>query len=369
MIMLAITLATFALGFVLIRLLNNVALAPWRRSAEQHWTTRARLLYPAMASSRLNVILVPLDMALAWHVVYPSLSLICPFTSGLVGAVIGNRAMIRETFPDYSFKTRLIGACVEFVLKTCPYAAVAFAAFSSWNGGYDAGWWVVVGAVALSVLFAIGMEFWILKWLGCLRLADGRIGPIIRGVADRMHVPMRRAWILRSNICQAYARMLTREVVFTEAIVEKLSDVQIAAVGAHELTHLNEPRRVVLTLAITGALFNQLVLLALVIPARNGQFGWGVAFCILACGARALQHRIRQQMELRADAGASAATQIGSVAYAQALEATARLNQSPAVMSRRTRHIHPNLYDRMLSAGVTPNYPGSFSFRLWRKIA
>ena len=62
-----------------------------------------------------------------------------------------------------------------------------------------------------------------------------------------------------------------------------------------------------------GRCFNRLMLLALVIPAGKGQFGWGMACCIHGCVARVLQHRIGQQIELLADAGVNAAAPFAPV--------------------------------------------------------
>jgi hypothetical protein len=48
---------------------------------------------------------------------------------------------------------------------------------------------------------------------------------------------------------------------------------------------------------------------------------------------------------------------VDKVVYAQALERLYEINQTPAVMPRRATKIHPDLYDRMIAAGVTPDYP------------
>ena len=47
---------------------------------------------------------------------------------------------------------------------------------------------------------------------------------------------------------------------------------------------------------------------------------------------------------------------VNAMTYARALERIYETNQMPAVM-RSNRTIHPHLYDRMLAAGVTPQYP------------
>jgi hypothetical protein len=60
-------------------------------------------------------------------------------------------------------------------------------------------------------------------------------------------------------------------------------------------------------------------------------------------------------MEKRADRLASTTTTNEGV-YASALEKMHRENQIPAVNASR-RLPHPDLYDRMIGAGVKPDYP------------
>jgi hypothetical protein len=60
-------------------------------------------------------------------------------------------------------------------------------------------------------------------------------------------------------------------------------------------------------------------------------------------------------MEERADKAGKAHEGEPGV-YARALEKLYRSNLMPAVM-RQKRAVHPHLYDRMLEAGVTPEFP------------
>jgi hypothetical protein len=61
-------------------------------------------------------------------------------------------------------------------------------------------------------------------------------------------------------------------------------------------------------------------------------------------------------METRADKIA-VENQVDAAVYARALERLYLTNQMPAVMLRRSSRIHPDLYDHMIAAGVTPDYP------------
>lgn len=61
-------------------------------------------------------------------------------------------------------------------------------------------------------------------------------------------------------------------------------------------------------------------------------------------------------MEKRADRIAIE-NQADPAVYARALERLYQTNQMPAVMPPRMERPHPDLYDRMLDAGVTPDFP------------
>ena len=60
-------------------------------------------------------------------------------------------------------------------------------------------------------------------------------------------------------------------------------------------------------------------------------------------------------MELRADV-AAAGSDGESPSYARALEKLYEAGKLPAVMPGNSM-VHPHLYDRMIAAGVTPDYP------------
>jgi hypothetical protein len=64
---------------------------------------------------------------------------------------------------------------------------------------------------------------------------------------------------------------------------------------------------------------------------------------------------LSQRMEKRADELALK-EQINEGVYARALEKLYRENLSPAV-NVNNRQTHPHLYDRMIAAGITPDFP------------
>ena len=66
--------------------------------------------------------------------------------------------------------------------------------------------------------------------------------------------------------------------------------------------------------------------------------------------------RLARSMENRADKIARESTEEMTI-YARALERIYCANQVPAVMRKSTLLAHPSLYDRMIAANLTPDYP------------
>ena len=92
-----------------------------------------------------------------------------------------------------------------------------------------------------------------------------------------------------------------------------------------------------------------------------GNVDWGVKLPGVIGGTATvwvawwLVRRLGRRMEIRADAVALEHQGEAGI-YARALGRLYEQNQMPAVMPER-RQVHPHLYDRLLAAGVTPDYP------------
>jgi hypothetical protein len=139
----------------------------------------------------------------------------------------------------------------------------------------------------------------------------------------------------------------------TERALETLDDAELGVVLAHEVAHVAEPRAVAWARAIAPLALTPLVLLRPLLAGGRFLAPFALLFGIVAVlfAARALARR----MELRADrAGKHAEVEPG--AYARALARLYEANAVPAVMPGRAR-AHPHLYDRLVHAGVTPDWP------------
>src|SRR5258708_337607 len=80
-----------------------------------------------------------------------------------------------------------------------------------------------------------------------------------------------------------------------------------------------------------------------------------LALCPVIMAGFIFLNRRRRRMEIRADVFGRWLHADKSI-YARALAKLYQANETPAVMSRK-RMVHPHLYDRLLAAGITPDFP------------
>lgn len=352
---LALVIGGLCIAFLLAFGLNWLALIPWRRSVGKHWTERARLLYPAQRSASLNSWLIPLNLGVPCFLIWPDIDFLPIIISGFVGAVAASYFMTKEVFTDLTFKSWLHLIVAVLLFSFIWWFVLIFAIFEM-PENFGLWTWLSAGAV-LSLFLALnfGLVIHILRWLRLLRPATDHLNSLVSEVSQNMKVPVRASWIFSTYISNALAFPFTRQSVFTEKLLSTLTDEQIKAICAHELGHLSEPKKVLFMRLIVSLAFFPLVFAK---PLGSMSDGGPHLYLLLLMGVlvvRLLGIRLSRRMEKRADAMA-AQNVVDTAIYAKALERIYEINQTPAVMPRRATKIHPDLYDRMIAADVTPDY-------------
>jgi Zn-dependent protease with chaperone function len=168
-----------------------------------------------------------------------------------------------------------------------------------------------------------------------------------------MNVATSELSFMRGYLAQAYAMPGTRRLLFTERLLELLSDDEIAAVTAHEFAHLSEDRTAYLKRHVLWFVFLPWIFLK---PVMN-QFGApGVALLLAPTLLAPIAFRaISKKLETRADHIAQAHEPERGV-YARALLRLYEDALLPAV-DAKSNAAHPHLYDRLLAAGLSPDFP------------
>jgi Zn-dependent protease with chaperone function len=212
---------------------------------------------------------------------------------------------------------------------------------------------VVVLYLVLHFALQFGLTLRVLRWMRLLVPADDRLEKIVTQQSAKSGIHVRATWILESEQAQAFAFMTTGEILFTTGILQCCDDEELAAICAHELAHLSESRWIV-----AGRLLVSFNLMPFIfITPFVHLFGLGGFFLVLGLFlfANWASPKLSHRLEKRADEIAKA-QELNEGVYARALLKLYEQNLMPAV-NPGGQQTHPSLYDRLLNAGITPDFP------------
>lgn len=190
--------------------------------------------------------------------------------------------------------------------------------------------------------------------LGLIVPAPPALRTLVADVERRTGHTVASTWLARMPMANAAALPRLNSLLVTARALEVLDEAELTAILLHEFGHLRESagdrrRRAM------GA--TPVFVLAFAQPIGHWLGPLGLLLLILFAFAVAVRaRRASRRLEAAADAHALE-HQRGDEegVYARSLERLYRDNVVPAVM-RGTRRAHPDLYDRMTAAGVTPDY-------------
>jgi Zn-dependent protease with chaperone function len=335
----------FAGASLLAWLANWIGLIPWRR---------ARLLWPARVTAITDIFLIPVVMGLGHQVVSDGTAdgWIVTGLASCSGALFGSYPFDHEIFPQLRFRDWLYEATAGWGLRLGIWLALITAIVLM---PAELGWETLAVAGAYLIFhFAMqwGLAVKFLRWVRFARPANERLHRIVEEAGARIGVKSPATWLMGGVRALAFALPTTRELLFSERLLEICPDEEVSTICAHEMAHLNESKA-----TLAGRLLGSLSLFPLIfiIPMIHAfELGFVIP-PLLALLIGRFARRLSQRMEKRADQIA-AVNQLNEGVYARALEKLYRENQLPAV-NVNDRQTHPHLYDRMLAAGVTPDYP------------
>lgn len=350
---------------------------PSRRAQGKHWSEIARLTYPARLLGARCIVLVVLPLVFVGGrdgrriELLPSVATFCLlFIAAWTGVVSARIALEPRFNPAASVTSRpqLAAWISNWLLRGIP-VLIGFALYAivPRDGGPIAWAILLLGVLALGAYFSLG---WLplMRATGLVRPAGERFRSIVSEIADRMNARPKAVIEIGLPMANALAYPLSRSLGITEAALAVLADGEVAAVTAHEIGHLSEPRRVTVVRS-TGPLVAAILVAA---PAAVGPVvnSAGMAgFLVLLLSPFALVRwsvwfrNVYRKMEERADSlGRQFEPAAG--AYGRALEKLHATNMMPFVLASRSRKgkqskakLYPELYDRLESSGVTPDFP------------
>ena len=338
-----------------------VSLTPYRRGDPSAWVEKARLIWPHRVTMAVLSVGAPILCGMLAAMIHTPASPLPWGVSALVTALAATLAVQRVRLHyerGFAMRThslpRSLQRTLSYLVVMIPHVVLGglVGLFSDLPGWAFALLFVSGGVV-------LGLSLWrgsmrAAAWLGVPRPADERLAGLIEEAVRRAEAPPpQSAWLISWNMANAFALPAQNALVFTEQAMEALTDAQIIAIAVHELGHLNEPRASFLgRYGIIAMLYVFLALFPLLLG--TSLIATFVAVFIMLGAVIGFQ-RVSRAMEERSDEmGHAHEGDPGT--YASALEELYRVNLMPVVMPNN-RQAHPDLYDRMVQAGVTPSYP------------
>jgi Zn-dependent protease with chaperone function len=339
---------------------RSLALRPLRRLCDAPWVERARLAYPAQVAFGI-LGLLPVVVLLTVSATSSPLSRVPGLVEGSICAAAVLMVLFFATRSAWSeiWKRRItVGHWLAGWLTVLLFFFPSYVIAGVVLGTLPAEW-----GVRAAILLAVGVvvAFWF-EWGGSMLLARGigvarpareRLARIIEKNTADFRVNANAVYEIRWPVANAFVIPLSRQMGVSDVAMQQLSDEEVSAICTHELSHLNEPRGMLVARTI-GSL--ALLPYAALKPVM-GSFGPTSAL-VLAVGwtvALVLIRRMGQRMETRADRSADAHGGQPGI-YARALERLYEVNLIPAVMPGRL-NVHPHLYDRLIDVGMQPGYP------------
>lgn len=332
----------------------HLALIPWRKSIDAHWTERARLLWPARRVL-VGVLIACLAAAgvLPWMLEHQGDST-ASYWAAIAGYLAGSFLSTREIEPRYTLPKWLHETFWQGLVQFGMLAIFIWLLHTMPNEMQPRDWLrFALGTLAVIVIITGVWLPLLYLFLKAKKSPDLRLERLVDEMAAQTGIKPWRVYYGESPLARAAALIYLRSLVFTSRVLEVLTDDELRSIILHELAHLRESLAVRLSRLVPVL---ALMLITFIHPVMH-QFGslglYGliaVVFLLLK-----LAKRTARRMEHHADDAAIQGTADAAI-YARALEKIYQANQLPAVM-RGNNMVHPHLYDRMLAAGVTPDYP------------
>jgi Zn-dependent protease with chaperone function len=375
----ALALLGFAAAYTLTSWYGNLVARDLARLPEGvHWTERARYATMARAGGILALVALFVSCIPLWKMsapvwLYRKGSLVdIVIAAGALGviaagrereAILSGRAVSLTTWLRAKMATHAIHFSPLYVAIGYTYCCCLFEGQALWAALGATPLVVALGAAVLSRPSVMCFFGWARPG------TDTSIQTTASACALMGKSPVRTLEIplLQAN---AVALPLWNTIGYTDGALAALPDDALVAIAAHEVAHLEEPRSWAYQRLLSTALVATPLPFVSYYDALPESFALPIVGGVSLLAVLAL--RFRRQLGRRAEEAAD--ERAGGLlhgTYARALERVYELNLMPAVTSKAA--VHPNLYDRMLAAGMQPSYPrpalplAPARYRGWRR--
>jgi Zn-dependent protease with chaperone function len=349
-----ILISAFVLAASVTFATNWLALIPWRNNKDKHWSEQARLLYPVLTAARSNLLVVPGILTLVLFLMWPSSSPLWFFAgiASMLGANLGTLFLDHEVFVRISLQDLLRESAIAFLMRFLIWLVFISAAVAMPDEFNKTACGIAGLVILLWITWTRGGWIWLGRKTGLFQPAPERLRRIVDTTSIRMNVFHRDVLLMQSSSSQAFALPGDGILLFTKRLLDLFPDDEIAAICAHELAHLTESRASRYSRSIRILSYLPWIFFTPLIHT----FGLGALFGLIAITALVprVYSKISRVLESRADTMAKS-NEGNEGIYARALARLYEDNLMPAVTTKLRSH--PHLYDRLLAAGITPDFP------------
>ena len=335
-----------------------------------HWSERARISYPFQVLLAGAAILTPL-IHFVGALSFPRELLPLPKPVFVLGIYVVALLTCNMVVAHWTHRYRDdAGTSLQNLkdLGVTLYIYLSTLALMGFISSFMPPQWGMLAALYILLLVLVYLFMNVGGWLrlgrllGVFRPADAELRTLVTNLAQRIGQRVPTPYLVNWRKANAYAVPLSNAVCLTRKAREILTAAEIEAVLAHEMAHISEPLRVRITRTLLP-LFMFLPMFTMAYwNSDSSPYGLLPAFGAVVVGIIIYQ-RLARRMEVRADALAQQ-TQTDPGTYPTALAKLYEANLTPAVMPAK-RKVHPHLYDRLLAAGVTPDFPRPQPPRRW----
>lgn len=350
----------------LISTLITVALLslPARRlRPDAHWSELARVYQPVSTSA--TVLLVWMGLLALWFISGPENADTWAAWSSPLAVIFGWRTGYRlgqrgVALPVGARLGRFSSALAMALLLPAALIVISLLIATHGRDLDRVTGWIAVAATLGGFVLICGGSVELLRAFKLITPAPQHVTDLVQSLALRRGVTVRSVSVLHITMANAFALPWSKELLFTPLAIQTLTDEELMSVAEHELGHLREGLG-----ARLGRSFGVLSLVAYgLIPSaiRSGQIWMPAAMLGAAWLISKAVVNLHRRLEVQADSAASDAESAAGV-YARALEKIHATNLIPAVFVKD--NLYPHLYDRMLAAGVTPDFERPRPPRPW----
>jgi Zn-dependent protease with chaperone function len=329
-----------------------------RLPRDAHWSEVARCYWGVRAAKALSSIWVVMGACAFVYQVYTERDELWMVAVVALAALLGCAMGIRQAehglrLPESLRKRRGLAPKLSLALLFPGGISTLAIMVLTWPRGLGMESYLITAVLFLvNIALIMGGSVALLRLFRLLKpVADGEIVRFSREQAEQQGISLRHVLQMELPMANAFAFPWTRDIAFTSTALDSLDREEIQSVISHELGHLKE------SLSIRWLRMAGLPTIAAIglAPAaiKSGQPLVALLLFGVHFGVSRLVARNYKRLEVAADREAHGAEANEGV-YARALEKIHAASLIPAVL--QPNNPYPSLYDRMTSAGVTPDF-------------